>query len=523
MHLSMLDIFVVMLYALLMLGVAHFLAPNKDHRDADNLDSALRTRTLPWWAIGTSLIAANISAEQIIGMSGSAYALGLAIASYEWTAAMALLIVGKYLLPIFLKNRIHTMPEFLRRRYGRNIQLIMAIFWLVLYVFVNLTAVLWLGATAVNIVTGLPMIESLILLGLFAGNFALYVGLKAASATDVVQVSMLVLGGLVIVCIALERISGVGDIAGVAMGLQTLAHDLPGHFHLILTPDNPYYKYLPGTAVIFGGMWIVHISYWGFNQYILQRTLTAASVREAQKGVVLAAFLKLLIPVLVVLPGIAAVQLVGSLPRPDAAYPTLMIQLPHGLMGFVFIALVAAIVASMGSTLSSIATIFTRDVVKAVHPTAGDRLMTITGRFTAIVALAISMIAAWLLMQNVDQAFQYIQEFTGFITPGVVVIFLCGIFWPKASETGALAAAAGTVLASAGFKLLTPELPFLHRMGWVLLICFVLMVLGSLLSKPKPQGSEIDIAGVDYSTSGGYNVACLAIVAILATVYTIWW
>ncbi len=523
MHLSMPDIAVVVLYATFVLALGQFAARTKADDGNSGQDATAKVRTLRWWAIGTSLIAANISAEQIIGMSGSAYALGLAIASYEWTAALVLLIVGKYFLPIFLKNQIYTMPEFLRRRYGRNTQLVMATFWLVLYIFVNLTAILWLGATAVHAVTGLTLQMSLILLGLVAGNYALYVGLKSAAFSDVVQVSMLVLGGLVVVYVAMEKIAAGGGTAGVVNGFNILVARLPEHFHLILKPDNPFYKYVPGISVLVGGMWIVHLSYWGFNQVIIQRALTAKSVREAQKGVVLAAFLKLLIPVLVVLPGIAAVVLLPHLSRPDEAYPTLMTLLPNGLLGLVFVALVGAIVSSMGSALSSIATIFSNDVLKTVNASASNRLQVIAGRFAAITALVIAMVASSPLLGHFDQAFQYIQEYTGFFTPGIVVIFLLGMFWRRATETGALVAAVGSVAINLFFWTFMPSIPFMDRMGIAFLICLVSAVLVSLLQRAPQQNSTIDVTGIDYSTSAFFNIAGLAIVSILVALYTIWW
>lgn len=523
MHLSMPDIAVVVLYATFVLVLGQFAARAKADDGGSGQDTTAKARTLRWWAIGTSLIAANISAEQIIGMSGSAYALGLAIASYEWTAALVLLIAGKYFLPIFLKNQIYTMPEFLRRRYGRNIQLVMATFWLVLYIFVNLTSILWLGATAVHAVTGLTLQMSLILLGLVAGNYALYVGLKSAAFGDVVQVSMLVLGGLVVVYVAMGKIAAGGGTAGVVNGFNILVARLPEHFHLILKPDNPFYKYIPGISVLVGGMWIVHLSYWGFNQVIIQRALMAKSVREAQKGVVLAAFLKLLIPVLVVLPGIAAVVLLPHLSRPDEAYPTLMTLLPSGLLGLVFVALVGAIVSSMGSALSSIATIFSNDVLKTVNTSASKRLQVIAGRFAAITALVIAMVAASPLLGHFDQAFQYIQEYTGFFTPGIVVIFLLGMFWRRATEAGALVAAVGSVAINLFFWTFMPSIPFMDRMGIAFLICLVSAVLVSLLQRAQPQSSTIDVTGIDYSTSASFNIAGLAIVSILVALYTIWW
>ncbi|MGC9953155.1 MAG: sodium/sugar symporter [Rhizomicrobium sp.] len=532
MHLSPLDITVVAVYAIFILVLAQLVSREKAGHQKDSQDYFLASRALPWWAIGTSLIAANISAEQIIGMSGSGYAIGLGIASYEWMAALTLLIVGKFFLPIFLKNKIYTMPEFLKRRYGHNIQLVMAIFWLVLYVFVNLTSILWLGATAVHTVTGLTLTTSLIVLALFAGNYALYGGLKAVALTDVVQVSMLVLGGLVIVYIALEKIGGGVGVLGLWHGFQILQERLPEHFHMILKPDNPFYKDLPGLSVILGGMWVANLSYWGFNQYIIQRALAAKSVREAQKGIVLAAFLKLLIPVLVVVPGIAAVILAPNLPRPDQAYPTLMTLLPSGLLGLVFVALIAAIIASMGSKINSIATIFTIDVFKTVYKNTSERTLVIVGRLTAITALGIAMVTAQPLLGSFDQAFQYIQEFTGFFTPGIVVIFLLGMFWKRATEAGALTAGVASVALSYIYSNKWPyilafdalgHIPFLNRMGYVFLICLGSAVIVSLMQKPKPQSTTIELTGIDYSTSKSFVIASAAVIAILIALYATWW
>jgi SSS family solute:Na+ symporter len=532
MHLSPLDITVVVVYAVFILVLAQLVSREKAGHKKDSQDYFLASRALPWWAIGTSLIAANISAEQIIGMSGSGYALGLGIASYEWMAALTLLIVGKFFLPIFLKNKIYTMPEFLKRRYGPNIQLVMAIFWLILYVFVNLTSILWLGAIAVHTVSGLSLITSLIVLGLFAGNYALYGGLKAVALTDVVQVSMLVLGGLVIVYIALEKVGGGAGLPGLLHGFQVLQARLPEHFHMILKPNNPFYKDLPGISVIIGGLWVANLSYWGFNQYIIQRALAAKSVREAQKGIVLAAFLKLLIPVLVVVPGIAAVVLAPGLTKPDQAYPTLMTLLPHGLLGLVFVALIAAIIASMGSKINSIATIFTIDVFKSIKKDASERLLVIVGRITAITALIIAMVTAQPLLGSFDQAFQYIQDFTGFFTPGIVVIFLLGMFWKRATEAGALTAGVASVGLSYIFYNKWPyipafdalgHIPFLNRMGYVCLICLGLAVIVSLMQKPKPQTSTIDVTNIDYSTTKSFWIASGAVIAILIVLYATWW
>lgn len=523
MHLQLLDIIVIVFYATFVLAVSQYATRGRKSDSGDDQPYDIQGRALPWWAIGTSLIAANISAEQIIGMSGSAYALGIAIASYEWLAALVLLIVGKFFLPIFLKNRIHTMPEFLRRRYGQSTQIVMAVFWIGMYVFVGMTSILWLGATAVHTVTGLTQTASLILLALFAGNYALYVGLKAVAATDVVQVSALVLGGLVIAFFSLELVSGGSGLAGLIGGFEILSARLPEHFHLILPANSPYYKYVPGIAVLFDGMWVVNLCYWGFNQYIIQRALTAKSIREVQKGVVFAAYLKLLIPVLVVLPGIAAAVLAPHLGRSDKAYPVVMTLLPSGLMGFVFVALVAAIVASMGSALSSIATIFTSDIFKVVRKETSDRQMAIVGRFVAIFALGLAMATAMPLLGHFDQAFQYIQEYTGFFTPGIAVIFLLGMFWRRATEKGALVAAIGAPLVSLAFSLLLPGVPFLDRIGYVFAICLAGAVLVSLADRSKDRPSTIEVRGVDFSTSPGFNAAGSMLVLILVALYAYWW
>src|SRR5688572_4561092 len=317
-------------------------------------------------------------------MSGSGYVMGMAIASYEWMAALTLIVVGKWILPVFLKNGIYTMPEFLERRYSPAVRNVMAVFWLALYIFVNLTSILWLGSLAVNAITGLDLQVSITALGLFALLYALYGGLKAVALTDIVQVSLLVLGGIIITWISLDK---VGGDAGVIAGFNELTTRFPEKFDMILSPENPYYKDLPGLAVLLGGMWMMNVSYWGFNQYIIQRGLAAKSVAEAQKGIVLAAFLKLLMPAIIVLPGIAALVLVPGLERTDQAYPSLMAKLPTGLLGLVFAALVAAIVASLGSKINSVATIFTMDLYRNIRPGAEQRQLVWIGRCAAVVGL----------------------------------------------------------------------------------------------------------------------------------------
>jgi SSS family solute:Na+ symporter len=518
--LSGIDLTIIGIYAVAIFILAQWVSREKGEHRKDAQDYFLASRALPWWAIGSSLIAANISAEQIIGMSGSGYVIGLGIASYEWMAAITLVIVGKYFLPIFLRNGIYTMPEFLEKRYNNSVRTVMAVFWLGVYVFVNLTSILWLGATAVHTVTGMEVQNALIALGVFAGAYALYGGLKAVALTDIVQVSLLVLGGLMISYIALSKIGG---DAGVLGGFHELTMRFPDKFDMILSPDNPNYKDLPGLAVILGGMWVMNVSYWGFNQYIIQRALAAKDLPEAQKGIVLAAFLKLLMPVIIVLPGIAAVALAPNLSRPDEAYPHLMAMLPHGVLGLVFAALVAAIVASMGSKINSIATIFTMDVYRPLRPQATPQHLVVIGRITAVVALIIAIISAKPLLGNFDQAFQSIQEFTGFFTPGICVIFLLGMFWERTTATGALVAAIASAVLSFVFKILWPSLPFMNRVGVVFLVCLAIAVVLSLLERKREAALRIDLKNGDYSTSAGFNIAAVVVVAILIALYATWW
>ncbi len=520
MTLATLDIAIVVLYAISIFTLAQWVSRERGTHRKDAQDYFLASRALPWWAIGTSLIAANISAEQIIGMSGSGYVIGLGIASYEWMAAITLIIVGKYFLPIFLKNGIYTMPEFLEKRYSPAVRTVLALFWLGVYVFVNLASILWLGATAVHTVAGVDIQIAIIGLALFAGLYALYGGLKAVALTDIVQVSLLVLGGLVISYLALDRISGG---AGVWAGFTELLHRYPGKFNMILRPDNPNYKDLPGLSVLLGGMWVMNVSYWGFNQYIIQRALAAKSIREAKSGIVLAAFLKLLMPLIIVLPGIAAVALAPRLARPDEAYPSLMAMLPTGVLGLVFAALLAAIVASMGSKINSIATIFTMDVYRPLRPATSPEGLVRVGRITAMSALLIAVLVAKPLLGHFDQAFQYIQEFTGYFTPGITVIFLLGMFWSRATSSAALVAAIGSAVLSIALAKFWPALPFMDRIGLVFLLCLALAIVVSLLEKPRETALRVQLTGIDYSTGGGFKIAAVAVSAILVALYAAFW
>jgi len=520
MHLSAIDIAVVATYAVSLFLLAQWVSREKSGHEKDSQDYFLASRALPWWAIGSSLIASNISAEQIIGMSGSGYVVGLGIASYEWMSALTLLIVGKFFLPIFLKNSIYTMPQFLERRYSHSVRVVLAVFWIGVYTFVNLTSVLWLGALAIHTVTGVETVTALVLLGGFAVVYSLYGGLKAVAWTDVLQVVLLVLGGLIIVWFALEKVSGG---AGVIAGFLKLTQTHPEKFEMILKPGNPNYTYLPGLSVLVGGMWIMNLSYWGFNQYIIQRALAAKSTREAQNGIVLAAFLKLLVPLIVVVPGIAAVVLAPHLTHPDQAYPTLMNLLPAGLKGLVFAGLLAAIVSSLGSMMNSISTIFTMDIYQPVHKAASQRFLVFVGRGIALLAMVLAMVTAKPLLGNFTQAFQYIQDFTGFFTPGIVVIFLLGMFWSRATSAGALAAGIGSVAISYLYYVYWPVVPFMNRIGYVFLICLALAIVVSLFQRKRASSSTIDVGEIDYSTSTGFNAASVAVIAILCALYATWW
>jgi solute:Na+ symporter, SSS family len=521
MNLATIDIVILASYAVGIFLLAQWVSREKGEHQKDAQDYFLASRALPWWAIGTSLIAANISAEQIVGMSGSGYVMGMAIASYEFMAALTLIIVGKWILPVFLKNGIYTMPEFLERRYSPGVRTLMAVLWLVLYICVNLTLILWLGALAVNTITGINIQVAITGLALFALLYALYGGLKAVALTDIVQVSLLVAGGFIITWIALNK---VGGDAGVIAGFQTLTTKFPEKFDMILSPDNPNYVKLPGLAVLLGGMWMMNVSYWGFNQYIIQRGLAAKSVNEAQKGIVLAAFLKLIMPFIIVLPGIAALVLVPDLgDQNDRAYPSLMAMLPVGIKGLVFAALVAAIVASTASKINSIATIFTMDLYLPARPQTEKRKLVTVGRIVAVASTVIAILITRPFLSSFSEGFQYVQDFTGFLTPGICVIFLLGLFWERTTATAAMVAALGTVLMSAAFRIWLPHYPFMNRVGWCFVAGMAIAIVISLATPRRETALRVDIKNVDFTTSTFFNVSALLIVGILAALYYTWW
>ena len=518
--LSTIDLAIVAVYAVGLFALAQWVSREPTGQEKSAQDYFLAGKALPWWAIGASLIAANISAEQIIGMSGSGYAIGLAIASYEWMAAFTLLLVGKFLLPIFLKTGIYTMPQFLAQRYDNRVKTVMALFWLGVYTLVNLTSILWLGALAINTVAGVDLTMGLVALGVFAVAYSLYGGLRAVALTDIIQVILLVMGGLMISWILLDQ---VGNGTGVLGGFNALTEQAPDKFHMILQEGHPHYMSLPGLSVLIGGMWVMNISYWGFNQYIIQRALAAKSVDEAQKGIAFAAFLKLLMPVIVVLPGIAMFVLAPDLSAPDKAYPSAMNLLPVGIKGLVFAALLAAIVSSLASMCNSISTIFTVDVAPSLGMESDGGVRSVTlGRIVAMVAMGIAMVAAKPLLGNFEQAFQYIQEFTGFFTPGIVAIFILGLFWARTTATAALIAAIASAALSLYFKLAWPELPFMDRVGLVFLLCVAIGVMWSL-ARPQSQAGFVDPAGVSFSTTQGFNVSAVLVTLILVFFYTVWW
>jgi solute:Na+ symporter, SSS family len=547
MLLEPLDLIVFIGYCFLIIGMGLFVSREKKGHVKNSSDYFLASKALPWWAVGASLIASNISAEQFIGMSGSGFALGLAISTYEWMAAATLLVVAIFFLPVYIKKGIYTMPGFLLDRYDTRVRTTMAIFWLLLYVFVNLTSVLYLGALSLNTILNVPLVYGIVGLALFAMIYSIYGGLKAVAWTDVVQVVFLIAGGLATTYIALQMV-GSGDAWD---GLSLLRKEVPGHFSMILSkgemmvPDGKggtrdAYLDLPGISVLVGGMWITNLSYWGFNQYITQRALAAKSLDEAQKGMIFAGFLKLLMPLIVVIPGIAAwvivkngvdVTFIDSMKDPitgiiksDRAYPTLLQLLPVGLKGLAFAALTAAIVSSLASMANSTSTIFTMDIYKKYFgQNASESKQVKVGRITAMVAFVIAAIVAPALGQ-LDQAFQFIQEYTGFISPGVFAIFFFGVFWKKTTSNAALVGAGLSIPLSVVLKVVFPALPFIDRMGYVFLILATLMIVISLVEgKGKDHPNSIEVNRELFKTSTGFKIGAFIISGIIAALYILFW
>ena len=531
MSLSQLDLIVVTIYAISLFAIAQWVSREPKGHQKTTEDYFLAGKSLPWWAIGASLIAANISAEQIIGMSGQGYVVGLAIAAYEWQAALVLIIVAVFFLPIFLKREIYTMPQFLDQRFGKPVKMTMSIYWIFLFTAVNLTTVLWLGALAVNTLTGLPIFWGMAALGLFALLYSMFGGLKAVALTDIIQVIILIAGGLLIAWITMGLI---GQGEGVLAGFKRLYTEFPGKFEMILDKDNPAYSDLPGIWTLLGGLWVLHFSYWGFNQYIIQRALGAKSLKEAQAGLAFAAVLKLLMPLIIVLPGLAAVMLVtpemGSLidvnslsQSPDRAYPSVMTLMPSGLRGLIFAALIAAIVSSLASMMNSISTIFTMDIYKEYKPGRSEQHYVMIGRSTAVIAILIALILAKPLLGGLESAFQTLQEYTGYIAPGVVAVFLLGMFWKKTTSTAAMAMLVMTFIANIGLKFGAPDLAFVIRIWLVFIMCLAVGVLLSLNAKSPAQGQSVDLGNIDFSTSRGFKLMSTLIIACLILIYAVFW
>jgi SSS family solute:Na+ symporter len=519
MEFSTLDFVVFFGYCLLILAVGLWVSRSKG--DEASEDYFLASKSLPWWAIGTSLIAANISAEQMIGMSGSGYAIGLAIASYEWMAALTLIVVAKFLLPVFIEKKIFSLPQFLGIRFDERVRAILAVFWLLVYVFVNLTSVLYLGALTLEKILGFPMMYGIISLAVFAAIYSIYGGLKAVAWTDVVQVVFLVGGGLLTTYLALDAFN---NGAGAFSGFTTLMNKVPEHFHMILSKDHAFYKELPGISVLLGGMWIANVSYWGMNQYIIQRALAAKNVPEAQKGLMFAAFLKLLMPIIVVVPGIVVFGFGVELSRPDEAYPYLLGKyIPLGLRGLTFAALIAAIASSLASMTNSTATIFTMDIYKAhLKKDAPDHSLVLIGRFVGAVALVIAIVIAP-MVSSFGQAFQFIQEFTGFVSPGVVAIFMLGLFWKRTTSNAAVWGAIITIPSGFLIKFLVPSIPFMDRMGIVFLLVMAAMMLISVLETKENHEKAIDIKTGMFRTETSFNTGSIGISAVLAVLYILFW
>jgi SSS family solute:Na+ symporter len=546
---STLDSIVFLVYFLVVAGYGLWVYRRKKSASASaSHDYFLAEGSLTWWAIGASLIASNISAEQFIGMSGSGYKIGMAIAVYELMAAATLIIVATFFMPVYLKNRIYTMPQFLEQRYGKAVATTMALFWLGLYVVVNLTSILYLGALAIGNIVGLGVVPCMLFLAVFAAIITLG-GMKVIGYTDVIQVLCLIIGGLVTTWIALDLVAALGHGKGALHGVKTLFAGTRDHFDMVLKRNDPNYMDLPGLSTLLGGMWIVNLNYWGCNQYITQRAL-GADLPTARKGLLFAAFLKLLMPIIVVLPGIAAFALdrsgglgdamrVGGELNPDRAYPTLLALLPTGLKGVAFAALTAAVVASLAGKANSIATIFTLDIYKKnFNRDANEAKMVWIGRVTVVVAMLLAVVIAPMMGIDKKGGFAYIQEYTGFVSPGILAMFLLGFFWKKATAPAAMFATVGGLVFSIILKFLPGmtdlsflapigfavdngggvyEIPFLDRMFIVFWLVIVGMVLISTLGNTRvAKALQVDtrMFRVDGAFAAGSAVVCVAVAAI---------
>jgi SSS family solute:Na+ symporter len=536
------DYIVFLLYFMIVSGYGYFVYKRKKSSGSDSKAFFLAEGSLTWWAIGASLIASNISAEHFIGMSGSGFALGLAIATYEWMAAATLIIVAVFFIPVYLRNKIYTMPQFLATRYDNRVSTTMTVFWLLVYVFVNLTSIIYLGAIAITSISTISFGWCVVGLIVFSVVVTLG-GMKVIGYTDVIQVLVLMIGGLVTAYLSLNLVSeNFGFGSDVFKGLSILRDKADSHFHMIFSNDHPYYKDLPGLSVLIGGMWINQLNYWGCNQYIVQRAL-GADLKTARNGILFAAFLKLLIPVIAVLPGIAMFVLhqeglfqqemmdsTGNV-KPDHAYPILMNLLPVGLKGVAFAALTAAIVASLAGKANSISTIFSLDLYKKfINKDASEKNIVRTGRWAVIISMVIAGIVAPAL-QTLDQAYQFIQEYIGFIAPGVLAIFLMGLFWKKTTSNAALTGALLTIPISTVLKFLPvmtngafPDYPFIDRMSITFMAIVIVMVIMSMLMPEKDKSyHEIVIDKKMFNVTPAFAIGSVIIVGILAALYTVFW
>lgn len=556
------DYIVFAAYIVILVGMGIFLSRNKKGEEKSSTDYFLAGNTLTWWAVGASLIAANISAEQFIGMSGSAFVSGIAMAAYELMAAATLLVVGKFLLPLMIEKKIFTIPQFLRERYNWGVGLAFSIFWLFLYVFINLTSVAWLGALAIKQILGLPAVAGVFLgmnvdmtllviilfLFIIAGLYSIYGGLASVAWTDVMQVTFLVGGGLITAYAALDYIAMDMHIDGGAFGaLGQIYNELASidgdkHFNLVVSrnadlypivTDDPYFD-IPGIVVIVGALWLTNLGYWGFNQYIIQKGLAAKSLSEAKKGMIFAAFLKILIPFIVCIPGVCAFYIInspecasirdslaGAIERPDDAYPFLIRNFtPVFVKGLSFAALAAAVISSLASMFNSTSTIFTMDIYKQFfNKNASEKKLVNVGRLTSVSALILAVLAVYPIMGGADQAFQVIQEYSGFVYPGIVVIFGLGLLWKRASGTAAVITAIGTFVFSILFKFLMPDVPFLLRMGYVFLCLVVLFFSFSFASRKTVAADKLDEHTIKTQLKWGNILFVCALVCLVVGVF----
>jgi SSS family solute:Na+ symporter len=541
------DYIVFLVYFVIVASYGWWVYKRKHNADATSKDYFLAEGSLTWWAIGASLIASNISAEQFVAMSGNGFTMGLAISTYEWMAAATLVIVAVFFIPVYLKNKIFTMPQFLHQRYNSTVAMIMAVFWLLLYVVVNLTSIIYLGAVAINGISGINFGLCLVLLAVFAVIITLG-GMKVIGYTDVIQVFFLILGGLVTTYIAVSKVAEHYHQEGITNGLTIMYQQANDHFHMILKKDNPSYGDLPGLTVLLGGMWIVNLNYWGCNQYITQRAL-GANLPTARGGILFAAFLKLLMPIIVVLPGIAAyilykqnvfdsVSTSSIAENHDHAYPVLLNLLPAGFKGLSFAALTAAVVASLAGKANSIATIFTLDIFKKkIRPDATDHQLVVVGKITVVVAMVLGVVLCNFLGIDKKGGFQFIQEYTGFVSPGIFAMFILGFFWKKASSNAALFATIGGFIFSVVLKFLPKimDLSFLSSTGFsvknaesgvyeIFILCVAGMWIISLIDASK--GKETNGLEVDakmFKTNSSFTVGALIIGGILVALYSIFW